>query len=201
VDEVREFCRRMLGPGAPAEAVAARADATAGDRAGRLAAAVALCRTAPSAGMISADRPPVAGDEPEAAPDELLVAVARELALATERLPERQREVLALRELLRLSHEQIAQVLGLEPEAVAPLLARARLGLRAERRGSSELGTHQPCDERDRTLRILARRQDAEPLSAQDDERLFSHLSECSACEAAHAAMLEASVCYRAWSA
>ena len=45
-------------------------------------------------------------------------------------LNERQREVLALRELLRLSYDQIAYVLAIEPAAVAPLLARARLRLR-----------------------------------------------------------------------
>ena len=37
---------------------------------------------------------------------------------------------------LRLSHEQIGAVLGIEPAAVAPLLARARLRLRAELRGA-----------------------------------------------------------------
>ena len=56
--------------------------------------------------------------------------VAAEMAAATARLPERQREALALREALRLSHEQIGQVMGLEAAAVAPLLARARLRLR-----------------------------------------------------------------------
>jgi hypothetical protein len=35
-------------------------------------------------------------------------------------------------------------------------------------------------------------------LSADDDEWLFAHLGKCAACDQAHAAMIEASVCYRA---
>jgi hypothetical protein len=36
-------------------------------------------------------------------------------------------------------------------------------------------------------------------LAAQDDAWLLEHLAVCVGCEMAHAAMLEASVCYRAW--
>jgi hypothetical protein len=139
----------------------------------------------------------VAEPEPEAQ-DGLAAAVARELASATTALPERQREGLALRELLRLSYEQIAQVMDIEPAAVAPLLARARLRFRVERRGSA-LPATASCGDGERALRLLARRQDSEPLSGEDDEWLLSHLVSCAVCEVSHAAMLEASVCYRAW--
>src|SRR5947209_8429582 len=85
-----------------------------------------MCRDRP-------DPPPPARPAPGAAGD-LAGNVAAEMAYANARLPERQREALALRELLRLSYADIAIVMGIEAAAVAPLLARARLRLRAERR-------------------------------------------------------------------
>ena len=121
------------------------------------------------------------------------------MADATSRLPERHREALALRESLRLSHGQIAQAMGIEPAAVAPLLGRARLQLRAERRGGAIDASGPPCGERERAWRLLALRQDSEPLGADDDAWLHGHLDGCEDCRRAHAAMLEASACYRAW--
>jgi hypothetical protein len=195
VDEVQEFCRRVLGPGPAAEAAAARArGAQPADRVTLLAAAARECR-ASAEHQNPSDPPP---EEPSGDRGALAAAVARELASATAALPERQREGLALRELLRLSYEQISQVMDIEQAAVAPLLARARLRLRVERRGSP-IPVGAPCGEGERSLRLLARRQDSEPLAGEDDEWLLSHLASCAACEVAHAAMLEASVCYRAW--
>ncbi len=121
------------------------------------------------------------------------------MARAASSLPERHREALALRDSLRLSHAAIARAMGIEPAAVAPLLARARLQLRAERRGSAIDAGGQPCSERDRAWRLLALRQDSEPLGADDDAWLHAHLDSCAGCRRAHAAMLEASACYRAW--
>ena len=195
MDEVLELCRRVLGDGDEAEqaAAAARAEHT-NDRIALLAAAARACRerTETENGRSALGPPPDA-------PGTLADAVAQELASATARLPERQREALALRELLRLSYEQIARVMGLETAAVAPLLARARLRLRAERRGSVGASANATCAEHERSLRILACRQDSEPLSHDDDEWVLAHLAGCSECATAHAAMLEASVCYRAW--
>src|SRR5207253_1742842 len=142
---------------------------TAGDRIALLAAAARACRAradqqelaaAAEPGPAAAPREGAGAPEPEL----LTAAVARELAEASASLPERQREALALRELLRLSYEQIGTVMGIEPAAVAPLLARARLRLRAERRGG-EADVGPACYERDRALRLLASRQDSEPLS------------------------------------
>jgi RNA polymerase sigma factor (sigma-70 family) len=197
MDEVQELCLRVLGEPASTQAAAEQARAGGGeDRIALLAAAVRACRehADPPNGPPPAER---TSSSPE--PAGLAASVAQELALATARLPERQREALALRELLRLSYEQIAPVIGIEPAAVAPLLARARLRLRAERRGAGE-EQGAGCLERDRALRVLACRQDSEPLSADDDRWLLAHMAVCPACETAHAAMLEASVCYRAWS-
>jgi hypothetical protein len=201
VDEVREFCRRVLGDG-PAVEFALRSvdgDATPAlashDRIARLAAAARACRTRANgrvAGSLLDER-----HENGATERGLAVTVARELAQATGRLPERQREVLALRELLRLSYGQIATVMGVEATAVPLLLARARLRFRAERRGTP-IEQRYSCTDRERALRGLVRRQDSEPLTAADDSWLIGHLRECEECCQAHGAMLEASACYRA---
>jgi hypothetical protein len=195
VDEVLELCRRVLGDEARADEAAAVAARTAtGDRIARLAAAARACRD-----QAERENAGPAAPAPATDPAGLSEAVARELAAATARLPEREREALALRELLRLSYEQIAQVMKLELAAVAPLLARSRLRLRAERRGAVPDLTTGACADHDRALRLLATRQDSEPISVDDDEWLRAHLAQCPECEMAHAAMLEASVCYRAW--
>jgi acyl dehydratase len=138
-------------------------------------------------------------DEPTPAdhPGTLAEAVAAELAQATARLPERQREALALRELLGLHHLEIGRVVGVDTVAVAPLLARARLRLRTELRGVSPPAPE--CPERERALRTITLRQDGEEVPVADDDWLVEHLGHCEGCGRAHAAMLEASACYRAW--
>ncbi|PZS09095.1 MAG: hypothetical protein DLM64_11365 [Solirubrobacterales bacterium] len=205
MDEVYEFCARVLGAGEQADKAAAKArGGVDGDRVALLAAAARACREQTERRPSEPPpEPPVpadfdgAGPQAGAAPG-LAATIARELSQATAKLPERQREALALRELLRLSHEQIARVLQIDQSAVAPLLARARLRLRVQRRGVvPEPGP--PCPERDRALRVLTRRQDSEPLSAKDETWVLDHLVTCASCTTAHAAMLESSVCYRAW--
>ena len=193
MDELLEFCRRVLiDPELAAQAAgSARASAEdAGDRLALLAAAGRACRE--RAGLVGPP-PPVNGSAPD-----LAGAVARELAAASIQLAERHRETLALRELLGLSYEEIAVVIGVEPAAVPPLLSRARLRLRSALRGPGP-AIDGACESRDRSLRALARRQDAQPMSAEDEAWLLSHLAECALCEGAHAAMLESAACYRGW--
>ncbi|MDQ6606001.1 MAG: hypothetical protein M3Z06_05555, partial [Actinomycetota bacterium] len=139
-----------------------------------------------------------AAPDAEPPPPGLSAAVASELQAANARLPERHREAMALRELLGLHYDQIAAVTGLETAAVGPLLARARLRLRVELRGPLPL-SGKVCTAQDRAIRLLAGRQDSEPVSSQDEGWLLAHLGDCEPCERAHAAMLEASVCYRGW--
>src|SRR5581483_8159353 len=125
MEDVVEFCERLIGAGACASEAAREALAGTGeDRLAALAAASRACRTRTPAAAVQLQ--PAAG---------LAGAVAAELAAATATLPERQREALALRELAGLSYPQIGTVMGIGASAVAPLLARARLGLREARRG------------------------------------------------------------------
>jgi hypothetical protein len=192
MEELDVFCARILGSGDAAANAAFRVRGAGGeDRIEQLAAAVATCRA--QAQAAEPGPPP----EPAGAAPGLAETVARELAAATARLPREQREALASRELLGLSHEQVARVVGIECSAVAPLLAQARLALRTQVRGAVDRAAD--CPERDRALRMMAQRQDSEPLSDEGDSWLLDHLGECAACNESHAAMLEASVCYRAW--
>jgi DNA-directed RNA polymerase specialized sigma24 family protein len=155
--------------------------------------------TEPKAGDDPRDSQSAAASAPDATdqPGTLAEAVAAELAQATARLPERQREALALRELLGLHHGELGRVVGVDTVAVAPLLARARLRLRTELRGESPPAPE--CPERERALRTIALRQDGEDVPSADDDWLVEHLGHCEGCGRAHAAMFEASACYRAW--
>jgi hypothetical protein len=190
MDEVQQFCLRVLGdPELANEATTVARSDGGGERIATLAAAARACRE--RAEQADTAREPEGGEG-------LAAAVASELTQASAKLPERQREALALRELLGLSHRQIADVVGVEAAAVAPLLARARLRLRAERRGTPAEPNAQ-CEHSERSLRVLSCRQDSEPVSSEDDAWLLEHMASCRECEMAHAAMLEASVCYRAW--
>jgi hypothetical protein len=212
MDDLARFCARMLGDGPAARAAEERARAAgSGDRTAMLRAAAAAMRQgqdpgaepARNAAAITPAATTAAAGDPDAAhppdPAGLSEAVARELAAATGRLPMAQREVLALRELLGLSYDEIAGVAGVQADAVPLLLARARLDLRTELRGAGE--PQPPCDERERALRTIARRQDAAGAPAADEDWLIDHLGHCRGCRQAHAAMLEASACYRAWAA
>jgi hypothetical protein len=196
MDDLARFCVRMLGDGPAARAAEERARAGAdGERTAMLRAAAAAMRHEPAPHPASvADRD---GGDHAVDPAGLSEAVARELAAATGRLPIAQREALALRELLGLSYDEIAGVAGVDADAVPVLLARARLDLRTELRGAG--APQPPCDERERALRTIARRQDAEGVPAADEDWLIDHLGHCRGCRQTHAAMLEASACYRAW--
>jgi len=210
MDDLARFCARMLGDGPAARDAEERARAGAdGERTAMLRAAAAAIRQGGEPGAESPAgatevRDPTApaihdsgAEDRTTDPAGLSAAVARELAAASGRLPMAQQEVLALRELLRLSYDEIAGVAGVEADAVPVLLARARLDLRTELRGA---GAPQPaCDERERALRTIARRQDGESVPPADEDWLIEHLGHCRGCRQAHAAMLEASACYRAW--
>jgi hypothetical protein len=188
MDELERFCLRMIGDGPTARSAAESARAAGGDdRLAGLRAAVAASRRAA----------PAPAPAPAPRGEGLAAAVAGELAAATERLAAPQREALALRDLMGLSYADLAAVTGAEPDEVAPLLAGARLRLREELRGRAAPAP--ACPEHDRALRTIAARQDAEPVAEADEDWLIEHLGICRGCAQAHAALLEAAACYRAW--
>src|SRR5437588_10509058 len=179
MDDLPRFLVRMLGDGPTARAAEEQARAgSGGERTTMLRAAVAAVRQGDEPASEPTPNSPAATDPDETDrptdPAGLSDAVARELAAATAGLPLAEREALALRELLGLGYEEIAEVAGVSPDAVAPLLAAARLHLRAELRG---VGAPQPaCDEPERGLRTMALRQDGEDVAAADDDWLIDHL-------------------------
>jgi hypothetical protein len=193
MDEVYEYCVRMLGAGALAIHASHEAFVTGGsDRIDRMTGAVQACRSRAEEAAASGG----AGIGPGSGT--LADSVAREVADANAHLPADQREALALRDLVGLSHQQIATVLQISPYATGMLVARARLALRAQRRATDE-EPDDSCDDRERALTLMVRRQDREPIVEEDEDWLLSHLGSCQPCRRVHAAMLEASVCYRAW--
>jgi len=198
MDEVYEYCVRMLGAGALAIHASHEAFVTGGnDRIDRLAGAVQACRSrAEEAGAEGA--PGSAGAGIGDGSGTLADSVAREVADANAQLPPDQQEAVALRDLVGLSHEQIALVLQISPYAAGMLVARARLALRARRRGVDE-EPDDSCPDRERALTVMVRRQDRESVATEDEDWLLEHVGSCEACLRVHAAMLEASVCYRAW--
>ena len=202
MDDLARFCVRMLGDGPDARTAAEAARGGAdGNRSVMLRAAVAAVRQGSEPASEPAPNAPAATDPDDAGrptdPDALPQTIARELAAATGGLPLAQREALALRELLRLPYPDIAEVTGMSPDRVPLVLAQARLDLRTQLRGAG--APQAECDERERALRTIALRQDGEDVSAADDDWLIEHLGHCRGCRQAHAAMLEASACYRAW--
>jgi Sigma-70, region 4 len=195
MDEVYEYCVRMLGAGAVAIHASHEAFVTGGsDRIDRLAGAVQACRSRAEEAV-----PAVAMESgPADSSATLADSVAREVADAAAQLPADQQEALALRDLVGLSHHQIALVLQISPYAAGMLIARARLALRARRRGVDE-EPDDSCADRERALTLMVRRQDREPVATEDEDWLLEHLGSCDSCSRVHAAMLEASVCYGAW--
>jgi len=190
MDELHEYCVRMLGDRDAATRVANDARRSGGpERLRELDYAVRACRIA-GENRPRPEAPPPAGEQ-------LATAVAAELSLAAASLPQREQEALALRELLRLSYSEMATVTGIRPSEVAPLLAGARLRLHAELRDQA-MDTDD-CPERERTLRTVTVRQDSEPVQAADDDWLIEHLGHCAGCGRAHGALLEGSVRYRGW--
>jgi RNA polymerase sigma-70 factor (ECF subfamily) len=130
----------------------------------------------------------------------LLGAQQEEVRAANARLPERQREALALRELEEMSYDEIAAVMGMNRNSVAQLISRARINLRDELRGTALASVATSSPECERALPLIASRDDGQLDEASADAAwLVSHLSTCDTCAVAREAMQEAGVSYRAW--
>lgn len=131
-------------------------------------------------------------------PERAALASSQDSAVraANERLPERQREVLSLRELDGMSYDEIGTVMEMKPNAVAQLISRARIGLRKEMRVGAAASVAFASPECDQAHGALACRQDGQSL---DDAWLDEHLAGCANCRVAAEEMAEAGVSYRAW--
>ncbi|HXS45896.1 MAG TPA: sigma-70 region 4 domain-containing protein, partial [Solirubrobacterales bacterium] len=117
-------------------------------------------------------------------------------------LPKRQGEALELLEHDRLSYEEIAARMGTSHGSVAQLIARARINLYDELRGTPLASVAAPSAECQRSLPLIAAREDGQLESADDEGAwLDAHLAACDRCRPAVEQMAEAAVAYRAWAA
>jgi RNA polymerase sigma-70 factor, ECF subfamily len=137
-------------------------------------------------------------DDPER--NVLLEARTEEIRAANLTLPERQREVLALKELEELSYDEIAEIMGMNRNSVAQLISRARINLRDALRGSALVAIAPASPECERATPLISSAQDGQLDSdSADAEWLADHLITCEVCRARREAMEEAGVSYRAW--
>jgi RNA polymerase sigma-70 factor, ECF subfamily len=137
--------------------------------------------------------------DPEDDPERrlLLAAGQEEIRAANATLPERQREVLALRELEELSYDEIAEIMDMNRNSVAQLISRARISLRDALRGTALASIATSSAACERAVAMLAARQDRQGTA--DGDWLADHLLECETCRLSREAMEEAGVSYRAW--
>jgi RNA polymerase sigma-70 factor (ECF subfamily) len=140
--------------------------------------------------------------DPEEDPDRkvLLAAQQEEIREASMRLPDRQREALALRELEELSYDEIAATMEMNRNSVAQLISRARINLRDELRGTALASVAASSPQCERALPLIAMRDDGQLESGGGDAAwLDAHLAGCDSCRVGVEAMAEAAVSYRAW--
>jgi RNA polymerase sigma factor (sigma-70 family) len=140
--------------------------------------------------------------DPEDDPERKVLLEARneEIRVANLTLPERQREVLALRELEELSYDEIAELMDMNRNSVAQLISRARINLRDALRGTALASIAASSAECERALPLIALEQDAQLDEDSDDAGwLAEHLMHCDTCRLGRDAMQEAGMSYRAW--
>jgi RNA polymerase sigma factor (sigma-70 family) len=137
-------------------------------------------------------------DDPER--NVLLEARTEEVRIANLTLPERQREVLALRELEELSYDEIAELMDMNRNSVAQLISRARINLRDALRGTALASIAASSPDCERALPLIALEQDGQlDEDSNDAGWLEEHLMHCHTCRLGRDAMQEAGVSYRAW--
>ena len=141
-------------------------------------------------------------DDPEEDPERgrLLEAQQEEIREANGRLPERQREALALCELEEMSYDEIAEVMDMNRNSVAQLISRARINMRDELRGGAIATIAPSTAECERALPLLAMQDDRQlDEDSADAEWLAEHIAGCDTCRLSREAMQEAGASYRAW--
>jgi RNA polymerase sigma factor (sigma-70 family) len=150
-------------------------------------------RSRPVAEVPETDDPVAIEDDPERGT--LLHSQQEEVRAANARLAPRQRLVLALRELEDRSYAEIGVVVGLNENAVAQLISRARESLRHELR-LAQVDPGRLPEECRLNLPLLSRHLDGQLRGAQL-ERTLAHLEGCERCQEALDSMREAQRRYR----
>lgn len=111
-------------------------------------------------------------------------------------LPEKQRAVLAMREIAELSYDDIALALDMNQNSVAQLISRARLNFQKQlRAGSVVLAPTGPDDQR--ALELTAARMDGQ-IKDEDLSWLNAHLQQSEVSRVNAEAMQESTKLYRA---
>ncbi|MCK9249167.1 MAG: hypothetical protein M0P31_09340 [Solirubrobacteraceae bacterium] len=118
---------------------------------------------------------------------------------ANEQLPVDQREVLALRGLSRLDHQDLAALLRADPSVLAAMLAQARLMLRDAMRGSTIAADALASDEDREAVALAALRQDGQLRGAEARLTLAQWLEGDGDRRSVVDALEEAGLSYRAW--
>ena len=129
----------------------------------------------------------------------MLGSLQEQVRAANARLPERQREVLALRELEELSYDEIAEMMDMNRNSVAQLISRARIKLRDELRGSALASVAAATPDDERAAGLIAERMDGELTDDEDRAWLEEYLRDNERGRAMVECMLEAGTSYRAW--
>jgi RNA polymerase sigma factor (sigma-70 family) len=147
---------------------------------------------------------PVLGDERAAVAEDperaaMVGALQAQVQAAHARLPERQREVLVLREVEELSYDDIGEIMGMNRNAVAQLISRARIKLRGELRGDALASVAVSSVDCERALPLIAMSQDRQLRDEADAAWLEEHVAGCATCQVGIEAMQEAGIAYRAW--
>ena len=143
--------------------------------------------------------PEPAGERPIEDEPERLTQLHRqqeEVRAANAALPPRQRLVLALRELEERSYAEIGDIVGLNENAVAQLISRARDNLRHELR-LAQVDRSQLSEACQALLPALSAHLDGRLKSGERD-RVLAHLEACPDCQAVLVSMEEARRRYRA---
>jgi RNA polymerase sigma factor (sigma-70 family) len=151
-------------------------------------------RAEPTADVPEPDLPTAIEDDPERSA--LLHRQQEEVRVANARLDPRQRLVLALCELEDRSYAEIGELVGLNENAVAQLVFRARERLRTELR-LVQVDPESLPEECRAFLPLLSQHLDGK-LRGPRRETTLAHLEGCERCQAALADMREAKRRYRA---
>jgi Sigma-70, region 4 len=125
--------------------------------------------------------------------------LGEEVREACMRLPERQREALAMHGVERLSYEEIAVRMRTSSGSVAQLISRARINLYDELCGTALASVAPPLPECEQALPLIAAREDGQLEAVSGDPAwLDAHLAGCERCRLGLEQMHEAEAAYRA---